>query len=324
MRHVDLRVERRPTDHLLIADILPEHLRVHQHPPFARPVEPPHIQHRFRLARPEVVPLPVGPRFDPRMVVVRMRPPRRIDLSRRNPNRPQRSHRKGRLLAAPTLRIPNRSRRRHRPAVARRIDHLLVTPVVHLQNSLLHRQTPHPILQLVVKHRPRRIQILVVDPNRQHIVQKQLVRHRPAPRHLIGRPERSANIAQIELRPIIRHIPNRHISIQKLHPGPLLLRQPGRKLRQPARTLLQTRRHTPTGLRILDKLATPARNHQHTQNPIQYPSFHLSFYFVFEKQSFNNRTFSKEKVPKRLSDSIRYALGSAILRVVGGAFSAGA
>ena len=73
---------------------------MHQHSAAGWGVEPPQVEHRFRLAGPEEMPPSVGPGLDPGVVVVGVRPARRVNLPGRDTHRPQRSDEQRRLLAA--------------------------------------------------------------------------------------------------------------------------------------------------------------------------------------------------------------------------------
>ena len=151
------------------------------------------------------------------MVVIGMCPTRRIDLTGRNAHRTQGCHQESRFLAATPVSRLHRRQRRGSPRIARRINSLFMAPVVHLQNGIVHRQAFHPLGQFIIKHPAARIQILVVDPDRQHEMPELLLRHVLAPRHLPPDLERHPHIAQVKLSLIIRYIAQRHISIQERH-----------------------------------------------------------------------------------------------------------
>ena len=72
--HVDFGVVGRGFHHLLRAVVITEDLGVHQHSAAGRGVEPPQVEHRFRLTGPEEMPPSVGPGLDPGVVVVGVRP----------------------------------------------------------------------------------------------------------------------------------------------------------------------------------------------------------------------------------------------------------
>ena len=196
-----------------------------------------------------------------------MRPPRGIDLPRGNPHGPQSGHGKGRLLAAPPLGIPHGCRRRHGTAVARRVDHLLVAPVVHLQNGLFHTEPLDALFQLVIEGHARGVEVLVVDPHGQHVVQKQVVRHRPPPGHLFCGPKRGAHIGQIELRRIIGGIPDGHVGIEEFHSVPFFRGGLGGQFGEPVRSFGDSLGDTLPGLRLLHQPAAAAAGGQQGEGP---------------------------------------------------------
>ena len=184
-------------DKLLVATVLPEHVGHHVHGLLHRRGEPRQIEPRLRLASPEVFPLAVHPHLNPGVVVVAMRPPRRVNLPSRNPHRPQRRQGENRLLAATPVRGAHRGQRRRRAGVRRLVYDMLVTPMIDLQGRLFHRAAPrHPLLQRAVEHPPGRIQGLVVAPRRKHEMTEHVFGNRPAPRHLLPRPQGQPDVLQ--------------------------------------------------------------------------------------------------------------------------------
>ena len=220
--HIDLRVIRRFKHNLFRTGIATEHLCMHQHPATGRSIKPSEIQNRFRLASSEEIPLAIRPRFYPGMIIIRMRPTGSIYLPCRNPHRTQRSHSKCGFFSTTSIGCLHRCQRRTGTCITWTIDYLFMTPVIHFQNSILHGQMLHPILQFSIKHPTRVIQILIIHPDRQHKMPEQFIRNLIPPRHLDTRLPGQANILQIIISRIIRHIPYRHISIEK-HQGFLLI-----------------------------------------------------------------------------------------------------
>ena len=70
--------------HLLGALVVTEGSGMHQQRPGCGSVKPPQVQYGLGLAGAHKMPFAVGPRFDPRMVVIGMGPAGRIDLSSGN------------------------------------------------------------------------------------------------------------------------------------------------------------------------------------------------------------------------------------------------
>ena len=51
-----------------------------------------------------------------------------------------------------------------------------MTPVIDLQHSIVHGQSPHPFTQALIAFGTESIQTLVIDPERQHEMPEQLFR----------------------------------------------------------------------------------------------------------------------------------------------------
>ena len=167
---------------------------MHQHPAACRGIEPSKVQNRLRLACAKEIPAPVNPCLNPRMVVVGMRPTRSIDLTRRYAHGAESGDKKRRFLAATPVCCTDSGKRRACTCVRWLIVGLLVTPVVHLQYRVVHRQAFQPRHQLIVKHHTRAVEILVVDTHRQHEVAENIVGNRPAPNRLATCSQRAAHI----------------------------------------------------------------------------------------------------------------------------------
>ena len=212
---IDFRMGACPLHDLLRSIIFTEHLRVHQHSAVSRPIEPCQIKNRLRLASAKEIPLTIHPCLYPCVVIVSMRPTRRVHLARRNANRTKRGDGEGRLLTTTSIGGLHRSQRRTGTCVRRCVDDLLVAPVVHLQHGVVKREILYPLFQLGVEHRTALVQVLVIHPHGQHEMAENILRDTLPPRHLLPRLERRADVPQIKIATIIRDIPNRHIRVHK-------------------------------------------------------------------------------------------------------------
>ena len=139
VRDVDFGVARVAAHHLLGPVVAAEDLGVHHHAATGGLIEPTLVEHGFRLAGAEEMPLPIDPCLHPRVVVVGVRPARRIDLTCRNAHGPQGSHAEGALLATAPDGGTHGGKRRRGARVGRLIGDVLVAPVVHLQHRIVHR-----------------------------------------------------------------------------------------------------------------------------------------------------------------------------------------
>ena len=131
INHIDFRIIRRFKHHFLRTVITPEDFRMHQHSPTGRSIEPSQIQNRLRLTGSEEIPMSIRPCFYPGMIIIRMRPTRRIHLTRRNTNRPESSYRKCRLFTTTPIRRLDGCQWRTGTRITRTIDYFLMTPVIH-------------------------------------------------------------------------------------------------------------------------------------------------------------------------------------------------
>ena len=157
------------------------------------------------------------------MVVVGMRPARRIDLAGRNANRAQcRNRKSGFLTASPDSGI-HAGQRRQGAGIAGLIGHMLVAPVVNFQDGLFHGHTCHTLLQFLEKDRPGHVQRFIVNAQWQHKVVEQQVRHLISPRHLLAGIECRPHILQVELDRVVRDVGQRHVGIQEAQRFHLLL-----------------------------------------------------------------------------------------------------
>ncbi len=170
------------------------------------------------------MPLTVHKHLNPRMIIITMRPSRRINLPRRNTNTPVRRNRKRRLLPAAPLPAPVHRHRRRRPSVRRLIRRMLRTPVINLQNRLPKLHSSHTLHNLLIKKRSAVRNILRINPVIQHIIHKHILRQLPAPLHIFPQHQRMLHIRQKNIKPIFPRIPHRHRPIQKLHQHSLFFR----------------------------------------------------------------------------------------------------
>ena len=158
----------------------------------------------------------VGPSLHPRMIVVGMGPTRRIDLAGRNADGTQGSHGKGALLATTARGGTHGSHRSGRAGVGRLIGHMLMAPMVDLEDGLLHAQPLDAVLQFVIIDDTEAVQVLVVDTNGEDEMAKLALRHLATPCHLLARLERLAHVGKEEVGRIIRLVGHRHVGIEKL------------------------------------------------------------------------------------------------------------
>ena len=215
--HIDLGVVGRGFHHLLRTVVIAEDLGMHQHPAAGRGVEPPQVEHRFRLAGPEEMPPSVGPGLYPGVVVVGVRPAGRVDLPGRDAHRPQGRNEQRGLLAAAAVSRAHGGQRRTSSRIRRLVVGLLVTPVVHFEDGVIHRQPLDAGFEFIVKYPARIVETLVVDPHGQHEMPEQLVGDAPAPRHLLPDRQRTAHVFQIKIAQIVGNVPHGHIGIEKRH-----------------------------------------------------------------------------------------------------------
>ena len=219
---VDLGVARGAEDHFLRTVVLAEHLGMREHRAGGGRVEPAQVQHWFRLAGAQEPPLAVGPGLHPGVVAFRMGPARSVHLTGRDAHATECGHAEGRLFAAAAQGVLDRRQGRVRAPVGRLVGHLLMAPVVHFQDGLLHRHPLHAGLQLVIEHEPRGIEVLVVGSQGQHEMAELPLGHVPA--HLLARLQGLAHVRQEEFRRIVGDIGQRHIGIQEFE-GLLLFRR---------------------------------------------------------------------------------------------------
>ena len=181
------------------------------------------------------MPFAVRPGLHPGVIVIRMRPSRSVHLPCGNAHRPEGGHKKSGLLPAPSVGSPDRCQRGACSGVRRLINRLLMTPVVDLENRLLHGKILHPWSKFPEEHRSGSVQILIVHPHRKHEMPHLPLRNGLSPRHLTESAESEPAVVEMILRRKIQHIAYRHIGIEKLHGLPLGFRHLKRIQTDPGR-----------------------------------------------------------------------------------------
>ena len=215
--HVNLGIARCTAHHLLGAVVVAKRLGVHQHTARGTLVKPAQVQYRLWLAGTKEVPLSVGPRLYPRMVIVGVRPARGVHLSGWDAHSAQGSHGECRLLTTATIGSAKRCQRAAGTSVRRAIRHVLVTPMVHFEDSILHTQVLNSGLQRFVEHLATHIQVLVVHTNRHHKMTELALGHALSPRHDSSGLQREAYILLVELATIVGLVWQWHVLVEKCH-----------------------------------------------------------------------------------------------------------
>ena len=159
---------------------------MHQQRPRCRGIEPAKVQYGLGLTCSHKMPLTVSPSLDPRVVVVGVCPARGIDLTGGDAYGTQGGNSKRRFLTTAPDGGFHASQRGQRTRVARLIGHMLMTPVVHLKNRLLHAHALNTLLQFLEEHGARHVKRLVVHAQGQHEMIEQQFRNGCSPRHLLA------------------------------------------------------------------------------------------------------------------------------------------
>ena len=194
---VDFREVGALEDHLFRTVVFAEHLGVHEHGAGSRGVEPAQVQHGFRLAGTQEVPLPVGPGFYPCVVVVGMGPAGSVHLTGGNAHAAEGRHTEGGLLTAAAEGVFHQVQRRRGASVGGLIGHLFMAPVVHFQDGVGHGQALDAGFELAVKDRAGAVQVFVVHPKGQHEVTEFPFGHVPA--HFLPGLECRADILEVKI-----------------------------------------------------------------------------------------------------------------------------
>ena len=159
------------------------------------------------------------------MIVVSMRPARRINLSGRNAYRSQSCHGKSTLLAASSVCRTDRGKRSRSTTVGRLISYPLMAPMVDFQNSIFHAHPLHTLFQFLKEYHSGIIQIFIVHTDRKHKVTEQQLWYILAPSHFLPCLKARTYIFQEETCRIICHVSYWHIGIEELQGLLLLSRQ---------------------------------------------------------------------------------------------------
>ena len=183
--YIDFRISRSDRHHFLRSFITSEDLGMHQHTATGRSIEPTKVEYRFGFAGSKKIPFPVCPCFYPRMIVVAVRPARRIDLPGRKTGCAQRIDGKCGFLAAPPKAGAPRIQRADRPVVGRAVADLLRVPIVDRQRYFTRGKPLHAIPQLRIKEAPAVAERLLVHARMEHIIEKQRLRQRLCKRRML-------------------------------------------------------------------------------------------------------------------------------------------
>ena len=132
-----------PADYLfpLSRRIIAECAAVNQKRLSGRSCKPAAIQFFFRLAGPQKVPFSIYPNLDPGMVIVAVRPTRRVYLTCCKPDTAQCRHRKGGFFSAASFSAPIHRHRPRRSVIRHFIRCMLCAPVVDLHRCLIFVQS---------------------------------------------------------------------------------------------------------------------------------------------------------------------------------------
>ena len=82
--YIDFRIIGSDGHYFLRSFITSENFGMHQHATAGRSIEPTQVEYRLRFTSTQEIPFPICPCLYPRMIVVRMGPTGRIDLTGRN------------------------------------------------------------------------------------------------------------------------------------------------------------------------------------------------------------------------------------------------
>ena len=172
-------------DDLFICRGRSEAAAVYQQRAAGRAGKPAAVQRFLRLTRTEKMPCAVAEHLDPRMIVVAVRPARRIDLPGRKTGCAQRIDGKCGFLAAPPKAGAPRIQRADRPVVGRAVADLLRVPIVDRQRCFTRGKPLHAIPQLRIKEAPAVAKRLLVYARMEHIIEKQRLRQRLCERRML-------------------------------------------------------------------------------------------------------------------------------------------
>ena len=151
-----------------------------------------------------------------------MSPARCIDLPGRDGHRSQGSHQQRRLLTTAAISRADGGQRTAGAGIAGTIGDMLVTPVVHLEDGLLHRHALQPGLQLAEEDRAAGVERLIVHADGHYEMPELALWHLAAPRHLSTCLQGQFHLPVIVLTRIVGFVGQRHVLIEEVHVGLLL------------------------------------------------------------------------------------------------------
>ncbi|OPZ82090.1 MAG: hypothetical protein BWY77_00339 [bacterium ADurb.Bin431] len=216
LEQIDLTVAGRSCEHLLTTCPGSLHPGVDEHGPPRRFGEPAHIEVRFGFAGPEIVPLSVGPEFHPGMVVVAVRPARRVDLTGGDTHCTQGGDGEDRLLPAAADRAAHGRQGGAGAHVRTAVGDMLVTPVIDLEGGLAHGHAAHPLPEQARQHHPGGVEVLIVDAQGKDKVQKKVGRKGAAPGHLLANLQGGVHLAQVKFPVIVGEVAEGHPGVEPL------------------------------------------------------------------------------------------------------------
>ena len=162
------------------------------------------------------------------MIIVGMCPAGRVHLPCRNAHRTECRHEESRFFPTTPVCGFYRGKGRTGPCVRRLVVRLLMTPMVHFEYGIIHRQAFEARHQFIMEYHPRTVERLIVHPHRKDEMAEHLIGYRLPPSRFFARGERASDILQIKLAGIIGDITHRHIRIQEHQGIPLFGRKPFR------------------------------------------------------------------------------------------------
>ena len=160
----------------------------------------------------------------PGMVIVTVGPPRGIDLPGCDAHTSQGCRQKGRFFPAAAVATLINRQRCSRPVIGRAVGGLFRTPPVYLQHRLLQAFTADSGPKGFIKKVPAGAQFFCVDPRRQHIEQKQVLRKFCTPGNRLPQEQSVANCFPKQFYRIISRVRQRHGNIQVFQQQRRLLR----------------------------------------------------------------------------------------------------
>ena len=163
---------------------------MHEQSAARRAGEPAAIQRFLRLTRAEKVPRAAAVRLDPRVIVVAVRPARRIDLPGRDPGCAQHVDRERGFFPAAAKAGAPCTEGADRPLVRRAVADLLRVPFIDRQNGLARGKPFDPPPNLRVEKASAVAKLLLVYARMEHVIQKQRLRQFPREGRLLPQAQR--------------------------------------------------------------------------------------------------------------------------------------